>query len=127
MNSRIKELRLALGLNQTDFGKRIGITQSAVAGYEKGIRIPRDSIIYSICREFNVSEEWLRTGEGDMFLSLDDDQEFYDIMASLQIGEDPLVMKILRAYYRLPEEDKAIVQKLIDNLINQNKKNDAQK
>ena len=57
MNSRIKELRLALGLNQTDFGKRIGITQSAVAGYEKGIRIPRDSIIYSICREFNVSKE----------------------------------------------------------------------
>ena len=67
MNERIKELRKALGLNQTEFGERIGIKQGSVAGYESGIRTPLDSVILSMCREFNVNEEWLRTGEGEMF------------------------------------------------------------
>ena len=64
MNERIKLLRKALELNQTDFGARIGVKQGTVAAYESGARVPLDSVIVSICREFGVSESWLRSGEG---------------------------------------------------------------
>ena len=67
MNTRIKSLRKALKLNQSDFGNRIGIKQATVAGYENGTRQPLDTVISSICREFNVNEEWLRNGTGEMF------------------------------------------------------------
>ena len=71
MNERIKELRKILELNQTDFGNRIGIKQGSVAAYESGARTPIDAVIISICREFGVNEEWLRSGEGEMFCKLE--------------------------------------------------------
>ena len=61
MNERIKLLRKALELNQTDFGARIGVKQGTVAAYESGARVPLDSVVVSICREFGVSESWLRS------------------------------------------------------------------
>ena len=67
MNERIKELRIALRLTQEDFGKAIGVQRAAVNKWEKGINGVADSMILSICREFGVSEHWLRTGEGEMF------------------------------------------------------------
>ena len=67
MNERLKLLRRELQLNQTEFGNRLGLKQSAVANYENGTRQPLDTVITSICREFGVSEQWLRTGEGKMF------------------------------------------------------------
>ena len=66
MNTRIKEIRIKAGLKQHEFAERMNITQSAVAAYEAGIRTPRNATIVSICREFNVREEWLRKGVGPM-------------------------------------------------------------
>lgn len=70
MNERIKELRLLLGLNQSEFGARIGLRQTSIANYEKGLRQPLDTVVASICREFGVNEEWLRTGEGPQFIEI---------------------------------------------------------
>ena len=67
MNERIKELRKALGLTLEEFGAKIGMGKSSVSKIEKGLNGTTDQTIRSICREFKVSEDWLRTGEGDMF------------------------------------------------------------
>ena len=58
MNERIKEIRLYFGLTQVEFGRKIGVKQSAVTGYENGNRQPLDN------------EEWLRTGEGPQFIEI---------------------------------------------------------
>ena len=83
MQNRIKELRKSLGLNQTEFGARLGLVTSTISGYESGIRIPSDAIILSICREFGVSETWLRTGEGEMFPSRSREEELGRLVADL--------------------------------------------
>ena len=70
LKSRIKEIRLDKNMNQTDFGSKIGVKQGTVAGWENGVRIPSDSTILSICREYNVNEDWLRTGQGEKYLRL---------------------------------------------------------
>ncbi len=62
LGERIKFLRKELNLNQTEFGKKINIKQGSIASYESGTRKPLDTVILSICREFNVREEWLRNG-----------------------------------------------------------------
>lgn len=67
MNERIKKLRKALYLTQTEFANRIGSVQNTITGYETGRRIPSNQVIALICREFNVNEDWLRTGSGEMF------------------------------------------------------------
>lgn len=68
IGERIKEVRKALGINQTDFAARLGSVQNTITGYETGRRVPSNQVIASICREFRVNEEWLRTGAGKMFV-----------------------------------------------------------
>ena len=83
MKDRIKALRKALSLNQTDFGSKIGVKQSAVAAYESGSRTPLDSVIVSICREFGVNERWLRTGQGEMLVQLSREEEIMRFAATV--------------------------------------------
>ena len=66
ISDRIKEVRKKAGLTQQKFADRIGAKQNTVAQYEIGRNVPIDPVITSICREFRVSEKWLRTGEGQM-------------------------------------------------------------
>lgn len=108
MNERIKELRKILELNQTDFGNRIGIKQGSVAAYESGARIPIDAVIISICREFGVNEEWLRSGEGEMFCKL----ETNDIVvkATRLLGEkDPMFEAFVETYSTLSPSDRKVL------------------
>lgn len=65
---RIKEVRKSLGLTLEKFGECIGVTRAAMSNLENGHRNLTEQMTKSICREFNVSDEWLRTGEGEMFL-----------------------------------------------------------
>lgn len=67
MQTRIRELRKYLNLTQAAFGEKIAVKANTITNYETGLRVPSDSVIRSICREFGVSELWLRTGEGEMF------------------------------------------------------------
>lgn len=64
---RIKQIRKALDLTQTEFADRIGSVQNTVTGYESGRRNPSTPVISLICREFGVNEQWLRDGVGEMF------------------------------------------------------------
>ena len=67
MKERIRELRRHLNMTMEEFGARIGLTKSAVSFIESGRNGARDQTVFAICREFGVSEHWLRTGEGEMF------------------------------------------------------------
>lgn len=67
MNERMKELRKALGLTQQEFADKIGIVRGNIATYETGKSKPGDAVVSLICREFSVNEDWLRTGNGEMF------------------------------------------------------------
>ena len=75
MNERLKLLRKALKLNQLEFAEKIQIGRSTLAGYENGLTNMTDRSIRDICRVFYVNEDWLRTGEGDMFKSKNNTNE----------------------------------------------------
>lgn len=122
MNKRIKMVRKNASLTLEKFGERLGITASSCSTIESGKTNPSDQTIRSICREFNVSETWLRTGEGEMYNKLDDDAELNYIMESIG-ASDPTIVRILRAYWHLSETDKAAVRKLVDNIVEEYKKN----
>lgn len=68
IGSRIKKIRRHFDLTQQEFAARIGTVQNVITRYENDQRNPSSAVIALICREFNVSEEWLRTGKGDMLL-----------------------------------------------------------
>lgn len=71
MHERLKKLRKALDLTQQEFADRIGSKRNTVAKYETEANTPSAAVVSLICREFNVNEDWLRDGIGDMFLPAD--------------------------------------------------------
>ncbi|SQA14556.1 Predicted transcriptional regulator [Streptobacillus moniliformis] len=70
MNNRVKELRKKLKLSGDKFGSKLGVKRSTISNLENQTRNLTEQMIKSICREFNVNEEWLRYGNGPMFNSL---------------------------------------------------------
>lgn len=108
MKDRIRQLRKELGLNQVEFGLRIGVKQGSVAGYESGARIPLDAVITSICREFNVSEDWLRNGTGDMFVQVTSYEKAYNrfgyIMENSSPSKKGVLSLLLELLYAVPDD-----------------------
>ncbi|MFR4880749.1 MAG: helix-turn-helix domain-containing protein [Coprococcus sp.] len=124
MNERIRLLRKELGLNQSDFGNKIGVKQGTVAGYESGARTPLDAVVSSICREFDVNEEWLRTGEGEMFEQMTEQQKLLKYTGMLLKDKDSAIVNAIQSfiitYEQLDDTSKAtlekIAQQFTDNL-----------
>lgn len=123
MNDRIKKVRTALGLSQQEFADRIGIKRGAVANYEVGRNEPIDAVISLICREFNVSERWLRTGDGDMFVQISRDKEIMRFVGDVMQGEDDnFRRRFLLALARLPEERWADIEDFARQITAENTK-----
>ena len=108
MNERIMALRKALKLSQTEFGKHIGLTASGVSNIEVGIREVQERHIKLILSEFpSVNEKWLRSGEGEMFIS-DTDKPVSEIVKKFSFPE--ICAKLLYTYDSLDlERQKAVL------------------
>ena len=87
MKDRIKKIRKALNLTQQEFADCLGISRGNIATYETRDGNPGSSVIALICREFNVSETWLRTGEGEMFVQKSEADEITAAVERLLSGE----------------------------------------
>lgn len=116
LKDRIKKLRKALDLTQREFGEQIGSTQNAIGNYETGHRNPSSSVINNICKTFNVSEVWLRTGKGEIFVELPRNEALAaQIQAFLQGGTDSFRERLVSLLLRLtPEQWDALEGYLVD-------------
>lgn len=120
LKERIKELRNELGLTQQDFAERLGMKRNSIANYETGRNEPIDAVVMLICKTFDVSEEWLRTGEGEMHVKLTPKEELARFTAQLQ-REDSFRARFVAALEALEPEDWAKIQQFVDMLSSKNK------
>ena len=113
MKDRLKKLRKALDMTQQSFADKIGMKQNTIAQYEMGRTVPSDAIIFSICREFDVSEDWLRTGKGNMFIEIPEEDVYNRAAASVFKENDATAIEGLKLYYSLSPEAKKAVRNYI--------------
>lgn len=108
-----------------EFGKRLGVTRTAISNIESGNRNVTEQMFKSVCREFKVTEDWLRTGEGEMFVSLPDEDEFAAYVEDLLAddGENELyniIKAVMKTYQELSPKSQETLRdisaKLVDNL-----------
>lgn len=116
VNERVRQVRNALNLTQKDFGNRITLAQTYLSQIEKGSRNVTEKIFKIICHEFNVNEEWLRTGKGEMFNSYGDNILF-DISKKYRLDE--LDEKILLTYIKLNANQRKVFKDYIRSLIDE--------
>jgi transcriptional regulator with XRE-family HTH domain len=104
-NKRITELRKQLALTQESFAERLGIKRSTVANIETNINPLTEANIKLICMTFNVNEQWLRTGRGEMFAE----------------NRSPLEAEILKMFRELSETAQMIIRDYIKMVLEQQK------
>ena len=119
MNERIKELRKVLGLSQDEFGRRLGLTRGAITNIELNKTEPKPLLIDLICREFDVNETWLRTGEGEMFVPISRDEEIEEFIGRLLHDEpDSFRKRLVSVLAKLTEDEWAILEEKARWLVN---------
>ena len=110
-NQRLKQLRLALHLSQENLGTALGITRSGVSSIESGSRKLSEKHIRLLLAAYpNINENWLRTGEGNMFQ--DNDKSILGELTT-KFHLDNLDIKILESYLKLPSEQRAVIKHFI--------------
>ena len=106
IGERITQLRKTLKMNQSEFAESLKLTQSIISAYERGTRYPADITIQTICLTHNVSEDWLRDGEGEMFGHLDEISEAAEAAAWMLDAGTPDFIRIgVEELKKLDEEN----------------------
>ena len=114
LKDRIKKIRKELDLTQQKFADKLGVQRNTIAMYEMGRTLPSDTIMRSICREFNVNEDWLRTGQGEMFIKQTRDEQIASFVGSIQSSEDDSFKKrFISMLSALDESDWEVLEKMV--------------
>lgn len=119
MNERIKELRKEyLKLTMEKFGERLGVKKNTVSQWESGVNNVPEQMFKSICREFNVSEDWLRDGMGEPFVIPED--ETAAIITDILIDPDDevyqMILNIAKIYQQLTPDAKKVLRDFCSQL-----------
>lgn len=120
INERVKEVRKYLGLTLEKFGQPLGLKKSGLSLIENGINNVSEQLIKSICREYSVDENWLRTGNGDKMFMLELDEDAMLVESLLNDVDNPvyeLIKKFMKLYSSLDKTERAVLQKLALGLL----------
>ncbi len=112
MNKRFKELRKSLGLTQTEFGEKVGVTPSAISKIESGENDASEATIRLICKTYHVNYLWLTEGEGPMMEELDADA----LVEKYLPHESEWAKSIVRAFARLPDSEWVALRDLVERI-----------
>ncbi|MBS5934893.1 MAG: helix-turn-helix transcriptional regulator [Clostridiales bacterium] len=107
MNERLKEIRKYFKLSQKEFGQKIFLAQDHISSLEKGRRNLTDRTIKDICNTFNINEDWLRYGTGEMLVDLVDDLK----------NIDDETKDMVRKLMLLNNDDKKRMKKILDSFL----------
>lgn len=118
VNTRIAAVIQASGLTKTAFSRKIGLSQPFVSQLANGDASPSDRTIADICREFNVNEHWLRTGEGEMFSTLSREEEIARF--AMEVIRDPnseFQRRLVSVLARLTPEQWKLMEQMAHQLL----------
>jgi len=117
MYKRLKKIRKELDMTQQEFADGIGIARGNISAYEVGKNAPSDAVISLICTKYNVNENWLRTGEGDMFVKLSYSDEIAQFVGQLMTEEDDSFKKrLVSGLAALDETGWKVLEDFLDSI-----------
>ena len=117
MKDRIKLIRKEANLTQEKFAEKLGLKRNTIATYETGKGEPMDNIIVSICREFNINEEWLRNGTGPM-RKIPRGGKFSMYLAEIAAGDDYFIQDFIEVYMELDSVSRDALKLILKQMIN---------
>lgn len=122
-SERISAVIDDLGMKKTAFAERLNVSQAFISQLCSGVKQPSDRTISDICREFNVSEAWLRTGEGEMFKPRSRNEELMDFATTVAEGDPSSIQaQLLAVMARLTDEQWEVLAQVAREFVKETKK-----
>lgn len=117
MNNRIALVRKDNNCKQDAFAESIGLTKNFISLIETGKREPSDRTIKDICRVYNVNEEWLKTGEGEMYLPKSIEDDLANLTVDLlKESSDSFKNRFISLLAKMSDDEWAMLENLVDKL-----------
>lgn len=117
MKERLKEIRKSNpnGKTQETFANYLEISKENISSYESGRRNPSDAFIKLVCEKCNVNEDWLRTGNGEMFMPETKDEQISKMLADVMKSEDEnFKKKLISALAQLDKDGWDKLEEFVD-------------
>ena len=117
MKERLKEIRKSNpnGKTQETFANYLEISKENISSYESGRRNPSDAFIKLVCEKCNVNEDWLRTGNGEMFMPETRDEQISKMLADVMKSEDGnFKKKLISALAQLDKDGWDKLEEFVD-------------
>ncbi len=121
LGKRLKDIRKQLDLNQTEFANKLGSTLGALSKYETDKVVPNDVFIHHLCKLFSINEVWLKTGEGDMYIAITEEDRFAELLGELLVTENEQIKDIITKSIELDDRDLDFVYQLVNRLLEDKK------
>lgn len=121
IGERIRDARKAKGLTQATLAEKVRLKRNTIANYETNNIEPSKRSVLDICAVLGINEKWLLTGEGEMLRQLSKDEELELIFDQIHMSTGPTIRAIIRAYWKLSDEHKAVIRQLINDIAEQQK------
>lgn len=119
--NRIRKVFEDSGLTQTEIGRKLDVTPQYIWKLLNNDNSrPRENIIKGICREFMINEDWLRTGNGNLFMEKNDKLTYY--LSTISNGNDEFIKSLIETYMELDQPSKDLLKKFVDILSEKNQK-----
>lgn len=112
MNERIRKLRKSLGMTQQEFADKLGVKPNTLSQYETGRNAPTPAVLQLMCRVFDVNENWLRTGEGEMFTEKSRQQEIEKFLSDVANGSD-FKRRLVLLLAQMTEDEWALMERML--------------
>lgn len=123
MKDRIKQVREALNLSRQEFAQKLGVSVSSIESYEYGRRVPSGAQIELLCRKLGINEQWMLTGEGEMYVEYSIEKTLSKLFDD--VAHDPpdaTRKKIFLGLANLDPEDWETVERILNKMLGKNEK-----
>lgn len=122
IGERLQIIRKDSGLSQEAFAKRLSVTRNVVAKYENGLVEPPELFINHLCMKFGVNENWLKTGDGDIYTAITEDDLMSEKLGNILASDNDMIKEIITKATELDEDYLKMLNQLIDGMLDKQSK-----
>ncbi|WP_353052621.1 helix-turn-helix domain-containing protein [Bacillus thuringiensis] len=118
ISNRFRQIRKDAKMSSEKFAERLGVSRGVISNIEYNrVTEVKDLYIHLVCKEFNINEHWLRTGEGEPYNNSNEDIKFMRLLGELAADNNATIRNLIFKINKLNDKDLLAINTLVDSIL----------